>query len=53
MPKWQQPERLIAAANHAAKGDPIINTLVNREYDQYKDEAKQRWGGTDAYKEYE
>ena len=34
------------------KGENIMNVFDNREYDQYKAEAKERWGNTDAYKEY-
>ena len=51
--KKQRLERLIEAVDSAMKGENIMNAFDNREYDQYKDEAKQRWGETDAYKEYE
>ena len=46
-------ERLIEAVDSAMKGENIMNAFDNHEYDQYKDEAKQRWGETDAYREYE
>lgn len=51
--KKQRLERLIEAVDSAMKGEPIMNAFDNRAYDQYRDEAKQRWGETDAYKEYE
>jgi len=51
--KKQRLERLIEAVDSAMKGENIMNAFENREYDQYRNEAKQRWGETDAYKEYE
>ena len=51
--KKQRLERLIEAVDSAMKGESIMNAFDKHEYDQYKDEAKQRWGGTDAYREYE
>ena len=50
--KKQRLERLIEAVDSAMKGENIMNAFDNREYDQYRNEAKQRWGDTDAYKEY-
>ena len=50
--KKQRLERLISAVDSAMKGENIMNAFDNREYDQYKAEAKERWGDTDAYKEY-
>ncbi|MBQ9106950.1 MAG: MerR family transcriptional regulator [Clostridia bacterium] len=47
--------RLIAALEQAEKGEITMGAFDNSEYEtarqQYEDEAKQRWGGTDAYKE--
>lgn len=47
--------RLIAALEQAEKGEITMSAFDNNEYEtarqQYEDEAKQRWGGTDAYKE--
>ena len=47
--------RLIAALEQAEKGEITMSAFDNSEYEsarqQYEDEAKQRWGGTDAYKE--
>ena len=47
--------RLIAALEQAEKGEITMSAFDNSEYEtarqQYEDEAKQRWGDTDAYKE--
>jgi len=48
-------ERLIIALEEAEKGVITMNAFDNSEYEtarqQYEDEAKRRWGTTDAYKE--
>lgn len=48
--------RLIAALEQAEKGEITMSAFNNSEYEaarrQYEDEAKQRWGDTDAYREY-
>ena len=53
--KKERLERLIAALKQAEKGEITMNAFDNSEYEaarqQYEDEAKQRWGDTDAYKE--
>ena len=53
--KKERLERLIAALEQAEKGEITMSAFDNSEYEiarqQYEDEAKQRWGGTDAYKE--
>ena len=53
--KKNRLERLIAALEQAEKGEITMSAFDNSEYDtarqQYEDEAKQRWGDTDAYKE--
>lgn len=55
--KKERLERLISALDEAEKGEIPMNTFNNNEYEtarkQYADEAKQRWGNTDAYKESE
>ena len=55
--KKERLETLISALEQAEKGVISMNTFNNNEYErarkQYADEAKQRWGDTDAYKEYE
>jgi len=47
--------RLIAALEQAEKGEITMSAFDSSEYEsarqQYEDEAKRRWGGTDAYKE--
>ena len=53
--KKERLERLIAALEQAEKGEITMSAFDNIEYEtarqQYEDEAKQRWGNTDAYKE--
>ena len=53
--KKNRLERLIAALEQAEKGEITMSVFDNSEYEtarqQYEDEAKQRFGGTDAYKE--
>ena len=55
--KKERLEKLIDALEQAEKGEIPMNTFNNNEYEtarkQYAEEAKQRWGGTDAYKESE
>ena len=54
--KKDRLERLIAALEQAEKGEITMSAFDNSEYEtarqQYEDEAKRRWGGTDAYREY-
>jgi len=53
--KKNRLERLIAALEQAEKGETTMSAFDNSEYEtarqQYEDEAKQRWGDTDAYRE--
>lgn len=53
--KKDRLERLIAALDGAEKGEITMSAFDNSEYEtarrQYENEAKQRWGNTDAYKE--
>ena len=53
--KKDRMERLIAALEQAEKGEITMSAFDNSEYEiarqQYEDEAKQRWGDTDAYKQ--
>ena len=53
--KKERLTRLIAALEQAEKGEITMSAFDNSEYEtarqQYEDEAKQRWGDTDAYKE--
>lgn len=53
--KKNRLERLILSLDKAEKGEIPMNTFNNNDYEaarkQYAEEAKQRWGNTDAYKE--
>ena len=53
--KKDRLERLIAALEQAEKGEITMSAFDNNEYEtarqQYEDEAKQRWDGTEAYKQ--
>ena len=51
--KKERLERLIDAIDGAQKGENIVKTFDNTEFEKYKAQAKERWGNTDAYKEYE
>ena len=50
--KKERLERLICAIDGAVKGENVMQAFDNSEFEQYKAEAQQRWGGTDAYKEH-
>ena len=50
--KKERLEKLIFAIDCAKKGEIIMNAFDNTEFENYKNEAKERWGKTDAYKEY-
>ncbi len=50
--KKERLERLISAIDSAKKGENIMNAFDNTEFENYKDEVKEKWGKTDAYKEY-
>ena len=49
--KMERLEGLIAAIDSAQKGQIILEKFNNRKFEQYKQEAKERWGNTEAYKE--
>lgn len=51
--KKERLEKLIDAVDLAAKGEIVMSAFDNKEYEKYKDEAKERWGKTEAYREYE
>ena len=51
--KKERLERLISAIDGAMKGENVMKAFNNSEFEKYKAEAKERWGKTDAYKEYE
>lgn len=50
--KKQRLERLIRAIDMSVKGENIMNAFDNTEFEKYKNEVKERWGKTDAYKEH-
>ena len=55
--KKERLEQLIAALEQAEKGEITMSAFDNSQYEaarrQYENEAKQRWGDTTAYQEYE
>ena len=55
--KKERLERLIAAVDDAVKGEQVMNAFDNSKYEaarkQYEQEAKEKWGGTEAYEEYQ
>ena len=53
MLKKERLERLISAIDGAMKGEIVMTSFDNSEFEQYKAEAKEKWGKTDAYKEHE
>ena len=50
--KKERLERLISAIDIAVKGENIMKAFDNSEFEKYKSEVKEKWGKTDAYKEY-
>lgn len=50
--KKERLERLISAIDGAMKGENVMNAFDNSEFEKYKAEAKEKWGHTDAYREY-
>ena len=51
--KKERLERLIAAIDGAAKGENVMAKFSHHDINKHKEEAKQRWGHTDAYKQHE
>jgi len=51
--KKERLERLILAIDSAVKGENIMTAFDNSEFEKYKKEAKEKWGSTKAYSEYE
>lgn len=50
--KKERLEKLISAIESAKKGDFVMKVFDNSEFENYKSEVKEKWGETDAYKEY-
>ena len=53
MLKKERLEGLISAIDGAMKGETVMSAFDNSKFEQYKAEAKAKWGNTEAYKEYE
>ena len=51
--KKERLERLISAIDGAVKGENVMTVFDNSEFEKYKAEAKEKWGQTPAYREYE
>lgn len=51
--KKERLERLISAIDGAVRGENIMKAFDNSEFQKHKAEVKEKWGNTDAYKEYE
>ena len=52
MLKKERLEGLIAAIDGAVKGENIMAAFDNSKFEQYKSEAKAKWGKTEAYQEF-
>ena len=50
--KKERLERLISAIDGAVKGENVMSAFDNSEFEKYKAEAIEKWGKTDAYREY-
>lgn len=51
--KKERLERLISAIDDAGKGKNVMSNFDNSELEKYKAEARERWGQTEAYCEYD
>ena len=51
--KKERLERLIDAIDGALKGENVMKAFDNSKMDQYLSKAKERWGKTEAWQEYE
>lgn len=51
--KKERLERLIDAIDGALKGENVMKAFDNSKMEQYMDEAKARWGKSEAWQEYE
>lgn len=50
--KKERLERLIQAVDRAVKGENVMKAFDNTEFEQYKAEAREKWGRTEAWKEH-
>jgi len=51
--KKERMEKLIDAVDKAIEGELDMSAFDKTEYEKYKEEARERWGNTEAYNEYE
>ena len=51
--KKERLDKLISAIDGAMKGENVMSAFDNSKLEQYKAEAKAKWGKTEAYQEYE
>ncbi|MBO5944642.1 MAG: MerR family transcriptional regulator [Clostridia bacterium] len=50
--KKERLEKLISAIDSAKKGENIMNAFDNTDFENYKEEVKEKWGTTESYNEY-
>ena len=50
--KKERLERLILSIDNAVKGENVMSAFDNSEFEAYKAEAKEKWGNTKAYAEF-
>ena len=50
--KKERLERLISALDDAVKGEIVMDAFDNSKFEEYREEVKERWGGTGAYAEF-
>ena len=50
--KKERLERLIASIDDAMEGANVMRAFDNSEFETYKAETQEKWGKTDAYKQY-
>ena len=50
--KKERLENLISAIDSATKGENVMTAFDNSKFEQYKTEAQEKWGKTEAYQEH-
>ena len=50
--KKERLERIISAIDGAMNGENVMKAFDNSEFEKHKDEVKEKWGKTDAYREH-
>lgn len=50
--KNERLEKIIFAIEAAMKGENVMSVFDNSEFEKYKNEVKEKWGQTEAYKEH-